>query len=219
MKNNIKGIIFDLDGTLFDSCGMWHKIDVDFFKKRNMDIPKDYNKKIAPLGLAKAAEFTKSEYGIKEPIEEIIKEWHDMAVYEYTCNVNIKPFVKEYLELCKNKGLKLAIATANDEEFYMPALKRNRIVQYFDFICDVNEFKGTKNTPDIYLHVANSLNLSPCDMAVFEDIPRAIKSAKEGGFFVVAVDDAHEVDLVDEKKKLADRFIYSFEELLEKKDQ
>jgi beta-phosphoglucomutase-like phosphatase (HAD superfamily) len=56
-------------------------------------------------------------------------------------------------------------------------------------------------------------------MAVFEDIPRAIKSAKEGGFFVVAVDDAHEVDLVDEKKKLADRFIYSFEELLEKKDQ
>ena len=35
----IDGIIFDLDGTLFDSCSMWHQIDIDFFKKRGMIIP------------------------------------------------------------------------------------------------------------------------------------------------------------------------------------
>lgn len=29
----IDGIIFDLDGTLFDSCSMWHQIDIDFLKK------------------------------------------------------------------------------------------------------------------------------------------------------------------------------------------
>jgi len=43
---------------VIDSCGMWYDIDVKFFKKRNMDIPDDFNKKIAPLGLNKAAEFT-----------------------------------------------------------------------------------------------------------------------------------------------------------------
>lgn len=214
MKEDIKGIIFDLDGTLFDSCGMWHQIDIDFFKKRGMDIPKDYNKKIAPLGLVKAAEFSKREYGIKESVEDIIKEWHQMAVYQYEHNVYIKPYVKEYLEKCKNKGLKLAIATANDEEFYMPCLKRNGIDKYFDFICDVNEFKGSKNTPEIYLHVANKLDMSPSNIAVFEDIPRAIKSAKEGGFYVVGVDDLSEIDLRDEKKELSDLFISSFNELL-----
>ena len=49
---------------------------------------------------------------------------------------------------------------------------------------------------------------------MFEDIPRAIKSAKEGGFYVVAVDDLSEVDVRDEKKEFADKFIYSFSELL-----
>ena len=112
-----------------------------------MDIPKDYNKKIAPLGLAKAAAFTKEEYGIKEDVDDIIKEWHEMAVYEYANNVVLKPYVADFLEKCKSSGLKLAIATANDEEFYMPCLKRNKIEQYFDYICDVNKFKGTKNSP------------------------------------------------------------------------
>jgi len=214
MKKDIKGIIFDLDGTLFDSCGMWHEIDVQFFKKRGMEVPKDFNKKIAPLGLNKAATFTKNEYDIKESVEEIIDEWHNMAIYEYAHNVLIKPYVKEYLEKCKKEGLKLAIATANDDKFYMPCLKRNGIEHYFDFICDVNEFKGSKNDPQIYLHCASALNLSPSEMAVFEDIPRAIQSAREGGFYVVAVDDPSEANLVDEKKQLADKFIVSFSELL-----
>ena len=214
MDKEFKGIIFDLDGTLFDSSQMWHEIDVKFFKKRGMGIPFEYNKKIAPLGLQKAAEFSKNEYGLKESVEDIIKEWHQMAVEEYTNNVNLKPFAKEFLLSLKEKNIKLAIATANDEEFYMPCLKRNGIDYLFDFICDVNEFKGTKNSPEIYLHCANTLGLKPKDMAVFEDIPNAIKSAKDGGFYVVAVDDESEANYVSEKKELADLFIESFEEVL-----
>ena len=214
MNKNIKGIIFDLDGTLFDSCGMWHDIDVKFFKKRNMDIPDDFNKKIAPLGLNKAAEFAKREYNLSDEIEDIIEEWHEMAIYEYTNNVLIKPYVKEFLEHLKQNGIKMAIATANDDKFYMPCLKRNNILEYFDYICDVNEFKGSKNDPGIYLHAAQKLNLNPNEIAVFEDIPNAIKSAKNGGFYVVAVDDLNEINLKEEKKELADMFISSFSELL-----
>ena len=67
---NKKLIIFDMDGTLIDSTGLWHEIDKKFFAKRNMDLPKDYAQKIVHLGLKQAAIFTKKEYGIKERI------WH-----------------------------------------------------------------------------------------------------------------------------------------------
>lgn len=212
--NNIRGIIFDLDGTLFDSNQMWHKIDVEFFKRRGMEIPENFNQKIAPLGLQKAAEYVINDLGIKNTADEVINEWHDMAIHEYTYNVLIKPYVKEYLEKLKKQGIKLAIATANSDKYYMPCLKRNKIDKYFDFICDVNEFNGTKNNPQIYLHCAEKLGFKPNEMAVFEDIPRAIKSAKEGGFYVVAVDDVSTINARDEKKYLADKFIYSFKELL-----
>ena len=32
---NFKGAIFDLDGTLLDSMGLWHKVDIAFFENEN----------------------------------------------------------------------------------------------------------------------------------------------------------------------------------------
>ena len=50
--------------------------------------------------------------------------------------------------------------------------------------------------------------------AVFEDIPQALISAKNGGFYAVAVDDLLEISLREEKIKISDLFITSFKELL-----
>ena len=59
LNSEIKAVIFDMDGTLIDSTGLWHEIDKKFFAKRNMELPKDYAQKIVHLGLKKAAALTK----------------------------------------------------------------------------------------------------------------------------------------------------------------
>ncbi len=213
MKKDIKAVIFDLDGTLFDSCSMWNDIDQKFFNKRGMDVPENFNKLIAPLGFSRAATFVRETYGFNESEEEIKNEWNQMAIFEYENNIMLKDNALDYLSHLKNNGIKLAIATANSSIYYMPCLKRHKIDHYFDYICDVDNFIGSKETPEIYLHCASKLGFSPCEIAVFEDIPRALKSAKEGGFYVVAVDDESEIDLREEKRQIADKFIYSFKEL------
>ncbi len=214
MNDNIKAVIFDLDGTLFDSCSMWNDIDRLFFKRRGMEIPENFNKLIAPLGMSKAAKFVRETYNIDNTEEEIKKEWHDLAIFEYENNVNLKDNAEKFLKYLEKKNIKMAIATANGKEYYMPCLKRHKIEKYFDYICDVEEFSGSKKTPDIYLHCAKKLGLNPNEIAVIEDIPEAIKSAKLGGFYVIAIDDETEKNLREEKKYLADEFIYSFSELI-----
>lgn len=37
--NQGKGAIFDLDGTLLDSMGVWDQVDIDFLSKRGIDVP------------------------------------------------------------------------------------------------------------------------------------------------------------------------------------
>nr|MBK5237184.1 HAD family phosphatase [Clostridium sp.] len=49
MLTNIKAAIFDLDGTLVDSMWVWGKIDEDYFKIRNMDLPKNLKTQIEHL--------------------------------------------------------------------------------------------------------------------------------------------------------------------------
>ena len=41
MIDNRMGAIFDLDGTLLDSMGVWRKIDEDFLGKRGFVVPDD----------------------------------------------------------------------------------------------------------------------------------------------------------------------------------
>ena len=45
--NQGKGAIFDLDGTLLDSMGVWDQVDVDFLAKRGIEVPDDYMQKVS----------------------------------------------------------------------------------------------------------------------------------------------------------------------------
>ena len=79
-NKEIKAIIFDLDGTLLDSTGMWKEIDKKFFAKRNMEVPPQYAEEIVHIGLKESAILTKEKYGVKESVEEILKEWNDASM-------------------------------------------------------------------------------------------------------------------------------------------
>ena len=73
--NNLEfnAAIFDMDGTLIDSTGIWHEIDKQFFAKRKMELPEDYAQHIVHLGLTQAAIYTKETYHLDESIQDIMK--------------------------------------------------------------------------------------------------------------------------------------------------
>ena len=39
---DFEAAIFDLDGTLLDSMGVWHEIDIEFLGRRGIDVPGEY---------------------------------------------------------------------------------------------------------------------------------------------------------------------------------
>ena len=208
-----KAVIFDLDGTIVDSLYVWKKVDIDFFHKRNMPVPEKYAEKINALSFDEAAVFTKESYGFKESVEEIKKEWFDMAVFEYGNNVELKEGVKEYIEKLKNNNIKIALATASPIELYSAVLKNRGIYDYFDAFTSGNEVKRSKEFGDIYLLSAERLKTEPKDCLVFEDILRAVKGAKSTGMKVCGVYDESSARDKEKIIELADRFIYSFREM------
>ena len=214
LNHEITAVIFDMDGTLIDSTGLWHEIDKMFFAKRNMELPKDYAQKIVHLGLTKAAELTRELYGVKESPEEIIQEWRQMAIDMYKNDVQLKEGALELLQLFKKNGLKLSIATANDEELYMPCIERLNIGKYFDVIADVNSSKEGKNSARIYLELTEKMNSKPENTLVLEDMPTCIKTVYEADFVTVAVNDKASEKFDEDKKRYSHLFISNFQELI-----
>lgn len=211
---NIEGAIFDLDGTLIDSMRIWEKIDYDFLNKRNLKVPQDLKDKIETLTFEEGANFFKKNFKLKESQEEILKEWHNMVVKEYSHNIKLKNNVRDFLIKLKNKRVKLAIATSNTPELTKLVLENNKILDLFDSITTISEVNRNKTFPDIYLLCAEKLKLPAEKCAVFEDILPAIKSAKAAKMKTVGIYDDSSKDDENKIKEIADYYIYDYKELI-----
>ena len=213
MLTNIKAAIFDLDGTLIDSMWVWGKIDEDYFKVRNMDLPPNLKKQIEHLSFDDTAAYFKSNFGILDTIEEIKKEWTDFAYVEYLNNVKLKPGVIEFLSLLKTLNIKIGLATSNSKALLEAVLKANGIYHYFDSITLTDEVSRGKNFPDVYLLAAEKLGVNPEECIVFEDILPAVKGAKAAGMKVVGVYDDFSKEQREDIISHSDMYIIEYHEL------
>lgn len=211
----MKGYIFDLDGTVLDSMGVWKNIDRDFLGKRGLTFTEEYAKALSSMKLGPAAEYTIKLYGLNERAEDIIEEWLGAAREEFAERVGLKPYAREMLETLKKREIPMAVATTSQKELYLPALERNGILEYFDVIIDSDMVNRGKESPEIFLAAAKGLGLEPRDCIVFEDTAAGIRSAKEAGFITAAVlDEVQERDH-PEIRDTADRIGRDFKEFWE----
>ena len=211
--NNLRGAIFDLDGTLFDSMQVWAKIDALFFSKRNMPQPPDYQDIIKHLNFPDAARYTKERFALPDSEEEIMREWTTDVTLAYKNEVLLKPYAKELLLFLHERGVKLGVATSSKAELYLPVFERCEIAHLFTAVVTTEQTKP-KTFADVYLETARRLCVEPHRCAVFEDIVTGAKSAKAAGFYTVAVQDDASYGDEKELKSVAHEFITSFSELL-----
>lgn len=211
---NIKAVIFDLDGTLIDSMNVWAKIDFEYLKEFNIEVPKNLHEEITHLTLTQTANYFKTRFNINDDVETIIKRWNDMAFYHYSNTIKLKDGVIEYLDYLKSNNIKISLATSNSLTLSEAVLKNNNIYHYFDAITVTEEVKKSKNNPDVYLLAASKLNVNPENCLVFEDVVQAVKGAKLAGMTVYAIYDEISKDKKDELINNADRYVESYRDLI-----
>ncbi len=209
-----KGVIFDLDGTLFDSMSVWLDVDTAFFARRGMALPADYQDAIKSMRLDAIARYTKDTYRLPDSIEEIISEWRALSLDAYRHHVPLKKGAYAFLKKLKENGVKIAYATANDAVLTEVCLKANGIEAVFDAHAYLSEVNTNKDEPTVYLLACERLGLAPSECLVFEDILTAVTGAKNGGFAVCGVYDEDSKDDAAAIRRVADGFVRSFEELL-----
>ena len=206
-------LIFDLDGTLIDSTGVWVDVDKIFLGRRGVEYSKEYYEGVAHTILQNCAIFTKEFLNLEESCEEIIAEWMELAKDAYD-HVPLKPGVREYLEQCKAEGERMILLTACVPEHCRTALKRHDLEPYFERLILAQELNMDKKSPEVFLQVAAMMGVKPEDCVLYDDSIAACKSAKLAGLKTVGVYDEHCSENKAELRMICDEFIMSFEDLL-----
>lgn len=215
MLNNIEAVIFDLDGTLVDSMWMWREIDVEYLSQFDIEVPSDLQQAVEGMSFSETAQYFKERFNLPDPVEVIKMEWNKMAWDKYGNEVPLKKGVIEFLEELRSRGIKTGIATSNSKELVEHVLKSLNITEYFDSVRTSCEAKKGKPAPDIYLLVADDLQVDPKDCLVFEDLALGIMAGKGAGMRVCTVFDPYSEDDRDRKRELADYYIDTYFDIFE----
>lgn len=184
----IKAIIFDCDGTLFDSetpsSIAWQEI----FDKYNIDFP--IEEWVKCLG-SSAKNFDGHAYlqtRVREKIDKegLLKRRMQRKI-ELTNLQGLREGVQTYIRDAKNMGLKLGVASSSSREWVLGHLERLNIKEEFDFIVCADDVESVKPHPELYIKATEGLALDSSRVIAIEDSPNGISSARSAGIFCVAV--------------------------------
>ena len=215
----LQSAIFDMDGTLIDSMGMWRSLGRGLLERHGITPPEDLDEIMKPLNLQEGTAWCK-EYGkLSEPLEVLIQETWPLVERFYRHEVKAKPGVRESLSILKMEGVWMYIATATDRPLAEAALKQAGLDGYFRGIVTCEEAgQGKEQGPEVYERALRRLRSNKKDTVVFEDALHAVKTAKNAGFRVAAVYDPSAENDQDEMQRIADYYCRSFEELFQTKE-
>lgn len=211
---NFKYCIFDMDGTLLDSMSGWHNLGRDYLMLKGFNSPEDLNDTIEHMSMIEAANYFIQAFKLKISPEKIIEEVKSLIEDKYKYEFQLKPYVKDYLDLLKSQDVKMCVVTASPVKLAKLALERNEIIDYFSFLLSCDEVKLGKDKPDIFYMAKKKLCAHESEIAVFDDADFALITSKEAGFYTVGVYD----DFYKKERKnlelICDKYIESFKELI-----
>ena len=207
---NIKGAIFDMDGTLIDSMGYWKSAAGDYIKALGKEPSADLGDRFLTLGLANIYPQIKEEYALTQPIEEVSAGIYAIMEKNYD-NVDVKPYVKDMLEAFKTMGVKMCIASATNSDLASRVLTRLGIRDYFSAVLCCKDVGRGQRYPDVYNYALNYLGTSKEETPVFEDAVFAIRTLSSHGFVSVGIEDPNCIgEEREEVKSLATYYIDSY---------
>ncbi len=230
---NKKYFIFDIDGTLIDSMGMWNLVDqMVILNQTGVEVPlmdikifrdsvlydnQNMQGDIYQIYYAEAIK----QFGVPLTVEEFAKQRSEMSSYLSINELDYKQGAGEFLLALKDLRKTLGVVSTTTTRQYEKYKNQNKKIrekaplsQLMDAVILCEDVLRKKPDPEGYLKAISILGAKPEECVVFEDSFNGVLAAKNAGLEVVAVYDefaANEQDLIE---KITDYKVDTFSTLM-----
>ncbi len=189
----IKGVLFDMDGVLADSEDYICKAAIIMFAELGSKVVPDDFRPFVGTGENRYLGGVAEKYGLKIDIEKAKARTYEIYTQIIRGELNPLPGAREFVRECRDRGLKLALATSADRIKMEANLREINIPEdLFDALVTGLDVVNKKPHPDIYLKAAELIGLKPSECLVVEDAVSGIRAGKSAGCRCLAVSGSFE---------------------------
>ena len=184
------GVLFDLDGVLLDSEGLytifWEQIDKEY-----------------PTGIDEFASYIKGShlarimgyFDNEEVRRDILNKLND---YERNMRYEFFPGALEFVRHLRAAGIPMAIVTSSDRKKMLSLYRQYpEFTTLFDQIITGDMVSKAKPDPDCFLLGARLLGVDISDCIVFEDSRNGLLAGRASGARVIGVATTLSADIVE----------------------
>lgn len=204
----IQAILFDKDGTIFDSeqiyCDAW----VASAKAFNVHFTAQMYDQFVGVRAVECFRIAHKMFGKDFPMDDFIKHNRQYIDEKKAQGMPIKKGFEAFFELAKKSHLPLGLVTSSVKDAAVLSFAGTNFMDYFEVFITGDQVKEAKPSPEGYLLASQRLNIEPENILVFEDSNAGVKAATSAGCQTVAIPDylPIEQDLLDECIHVFDSF-------------
>ena len=210
----INGVIFDMDGLMFDTERMW----ATFWEPALAALGLEYKEGLAEAERGTAGETSRNIvrqfYGEDCDANAIIDSLHRVADEEFQKPVPKKPGLDELIAYLEAQHIPMVVASSSRMASILRHLNNWHMTDHFKALISGEQFSASKPDPEIFLLAAEKLGTDPAHTLVLEDSYNGVRAGAAGGFVTVMVPDLLPAD--DEMRGLYTMECTSLNEVLAK---
>lgn len=191
----IKGIIFDMDGLIFDSERVVQRAWSEIGEEWGYDRLGEQIYHTMGFNRNRREVYFKSRYGEDFPHDLFVDKTREkFSRIVNTEGLPVKPGAKELLAFAKSKGLRIGLATSSSSDYAHEELTTAGLDGYFDGFVFGNMVSKSKPDKEIYVKACVAAGFKPEEGIALEDAPAGVESAFNAGLHVIMVPDLVQPD-------------------------
>ena len=182
----LKGVIFDVDGTLVDSNDAHAQSWVDTFREAGYDVPFD---KVRPLIGMGGDKLLPKTIGISRDSDEgkkLLERRGQIFSRDYLPHLRPLPGARDLVQRVKRDGLKAIVATSAKEQQLKGLLKAAQVDDLMEEQASASDAKHSKPDPDIVHAAIEECGITPAQLVMIGDTPYDVEAAAKAKLRTIA---------------------------------